>query len=177
MTGIIEKIWLPSASVVPQERGHDFLGVVDGAEWSEGVGFHRGFFSTFRILAGRDVWFHFPFPTPVARDGKDMALSGISLLWETLDDAKINWLVLQHGGMERLPLTERETEPPSVVVPFEPPERWRDYYPASQRRLSRIQLDRKLELDFGLQLCIGVSAGASDGTVRFYGAGAEFSEA
>ena len=172
---IVERIWLPSAAVVPQERGGDFLAPVDGAEWSEGLGFYRGFFSAFRVRAGRDVWFHFPFPTPVERDGRPIALHSISLLWETLDAARIAWLVLQHGGMERLPLTERLAQPPGVAVPFDQPEQWRDYHPASDRRLTEIVLPSPLALRFGVQLCVMVAAPAQDGTVRFFGAGAAFS--
>lgn len=172
--GAPTRIWLPSAAVVPQERGPDYLAAVDGAEWSEGLGFHRGFFSTFRIRAGRDVWFHFPFPTPVEEDGEDRSLTAISLLWETLDDARIGWIVVQHGGMERLPLTERLAAVSSEPVPFDPPEQWRAYVPQSARRLTELPLQSALPLRFGVQLCVMVSAPERDGTVRFYGAGATF---
>jgi hypothetical protein len=177
MNGIVERIWLPSAAVVPQERGPEYLEAVDGADWSEGVGFHRGFFSSFRVRAGKEMWFHFPLPTPVVRDGRPLALADVSLLWETLDGARIIWLVLQHGGMERRPLTERLAEPASVPVPFDPPEQWRQYYPASNRRLTEIPFDPPMPLRFGVQLCVGVSAADGVGTVRFYGAGASLTEA
>jgi hypothetical protein len=173
---ITDRIWLSSAAVVPQERGTDYFAPVDGADWSDGFGWHRGFFSSFRLRAGKDAWFHFPLPTPTLRDGKPMALAELSLMWETVDSARISWLVLQHGGMERLPLTERLQEPPSEPVPFDPPEQWRDYYPASARRLTTLPFDPVLPLRFGLQLCVGVSAPERDGTIRFYGAGAGFAE-
>lgn len=176
MKPIVESQWLPSAAVVPQERGKEFLGAIDGADWSAGVGFHRGFFSSFRILAGKDVWFHFPFQTPTIRNGMPLALASISLMWEALDDARITWMVLQHGGMERLPLTERLSVPPSEAVPFDPPSLWRKFYPESDRRLSEIALAEPLKLRFGVQLCVGVSAPERDGTIRFYGAGADFCE-
>jgi len=169
---IVERVWVPSAAVQLQERGSDYIGAVDDAPWSEGVGFHRGFFSTFRVRAGRDVWFHFPIPTPVERDGRALGLASVSLLWEVLDDAAISWVVLQHGGMERIPITERLAAPASEPAPFEPPERWREYYPASARRVSEIPFTPPLRLRFGVQLCVAVTAGATDGTVRFYGAGA-----
>jgi hypothetical protein len=174
MTKIIEKIWLPGAAVVLQERGAEFIAPVDGADWSEGCGFYRGFFTAFRLRAGRDVWFHFPLPTPTLRDGHALALSALSLLWETMDGASITWVVLQHGGMERLPLTERLAPVPSLPVPFDPPEKWREFYPPSNRQLSTFDMTEPLPLNFGLQLSIGVRAGETDGTVRFYGAGAEF---
>ena len=173
---IVARHWLPSAAVVPQERGPEFLGPVDGADWSEGSGFYRGFFSAFRVRQGKDVWFHWPLPTPVERDGRPLALASVSLLWECLEGARIGWLVLQHGGMERLPLTERLTEPPSAPVPFDPPELWRNYYPASARRLTELALEPPLPLRFGVQLCVMVSAPEAEGTVRFYGAGAAFSD-
>lgn len=172
--GVTDRIWVPSAAVVPQERGPDYFAPVDGADWSDGFGWHRGFFSSFRLRAGKDAWFHFPLPTPVMRDGKPMALAELSLMWEVLDGARIHWLVLQHGGMERIPLTERQAEPPSEPASFDPPEQWRDYYPASARRLTTLPLASALPLRFGLQFCVGVSAGQADGTVRFYGAGAGF---
>ena len=173
---VTDRIWLPSAAVVPQERGTDYFAPVDGADWSDGFGWHRGFFSSFRLRAGRDAWFHFPLPTPVLRDGRQQALAEVSLMWEVTDGARINWLVLQHGGMERIPLPERMTEPPSEAVPFDPPEQWRQYYPPSARRLTTIPFDPVLPLRFGVQLCVGVTAPESDGTIRFYGAGAGFTD-
>lgn len=174
---ITDRIWLPSAAVVPQERGPDFFASVDGADWSDGFGWHRGFFSSFRLRAGREAWFHFPLPTPVLRDGRPQALAEVSLMWEIADGARIHWLVLQHGGMERIPLTERESEPASEAVPFDPPEQWRQFYPASARRLTTISFGPLLRLRFGVQLCVGVTAPESDGTIRFYGAGAAFADA
>lgn len=179
MTGssreIVERVWVPSAAVQVQERGPDYLAAVDGADWSEGHGFHRGFFSTFRVRAGKQVWFHYPLPTPVERNGMPLFLHSVSLLWETIDDAAIGWLVLQHGGMERMPLTERLAVPPSEAVPFDPPELWRDRYPVSDRRLTEIVVPAPLALRFGVQLCVMVQAPQRDGTVRFYGAGAAYS--
>jgi hypothetical protein len=174
--GIVARHWVPSAAVVAQERGPEFLGPVDGADWSAGAGFHRGFFSAFRIKAGKDVWFHFPLPTPVELDGRGLFLASVSLLWECLEGARIGWIVAQHGGMERLPLTERMGEVPSEELPFEPPELWREYYPASARRLTELALTPRLPLRFGVQLCAMVTAPEAEGTVRFYGAGAAFSD-
>lgn len=174
--GIVARHWLPSGAVVPQERGSEFLAPVDGAGWSEGSGFYRGFFSAFRLRAGKDVWFHFPLPTQVEQDGKPLFLHSVSLLWETMDAARIGWIVLQHGGMERLPLTERLVEPASEPAPFEPPELWRNYYPPSARRLTEIELSPRVPLRFGVQLCVMVTAPEAEGTVRFYGAGAAFSD-
>lgn len=173
--GVTNRIWLPSAAVVPQERGPDYFAPVDGADWSNGYGFHRGFFSSFRLRAGREAWFHFAFPTPALHDGRPQALAEISLIWEVAEGARIHWLVLQHGGMERIPLTERLAEPASEPVPFDPPEQWRQFYPSSARRLTTIAFDPVLPLRFGVQLCVGVSAPDCDGTIRFYGAGAGFS--
>lgn len=173
---IVARHWVPSTAVVPQERGPEFLAAVDGADWSEGTGFHRGFFSAFRIRAGKDVWFHFPLPTPVELNGKPLFLDSVSLLWETLDGARIGWMIAQHGGMERLPLTERLVAPPASSEPFAPPELWRQYYPASDRKLTEISLSKRVPLRFGVQLCVLVSAPDHDGTVRFYGAGAAFSD-
>jgi hypothetical protein len=175
--GIVSRLWVPSAAVVPQERGPEFLGPVDGADWSEGMGFHRGFFSSFRIRAGKDVWFHFPLPTQIEQNGAPLFLQSLSLLWECLEGARIGWIVAQHGGMERLPLTERMSDVPSEPVPFEPPGLWRDYYPASARRLTELALTPRLPLRFGVQLCVMITAPEADGTVRFYGAGAAFADA
>lgn len=174
---IVARHWVPAAAVRLQERGPDYLAAVDGAEWSEGIGFLRGFFSAFRIRAGRDLWFHFPLPTPVELDGRPLFLDSISLLWETIDGAKLGWIVVQHGGCERLPLTEPLAPPPAVPEPFTPPEEWRQYYPAMDRQRTDLDLRPRLSLQFGVQLCVMASAPADrDATVRFYGAGAAFSD-
>jgi len=169
-------VWLPSAAVVLQERGSDYIAAIDDAPWSQGHGFHRGFFSSFRIRAGKNVWFHFPLPTPTEANGVQRALDAVMLMWEVMDAAQINWIVLQHGGMERIPLTEIGNEPPFESVPFDPPELWREYYPKAARRLTRIAMEQPLPLRFGLQLSVGIQAADGDGTVRFYGAGAAFSD-
>ncbi len=174
---IVARHWVPAAAVVPQERGPEYLGVVDEADWSEGVGFYRGFFSTFRIKAGKDVWFHFPLPTPVEQAGQQLALHSVSLLWEVLDGAQINWMTVQHGGMDRIELIPRLTSPESVPVPFEPEPDFRKYCPVTNRHLSEIVMPTPLPLRFGVQLCVLVSAPEQDGTVRFYGAGAAFAAA
>lgn len=174
--GIVARHWVPSAAVVPQERGPDHLGVVDNAEWSEGIGFHRGFFSAFRIKAGRDVWFHFPLPTITEWQGRPLFVDAVSLLWETLDEAAIGWIVVQHGGMERLPLTERLALPPSRPVPHAVPEEWRQYHPAGTRQLTELPVRPRLPLRFGVQLCVMIRAPERDGTVRFYGAGLALSD-
>lgn len=172
---IIARHWVPAAAVVAQERGPAFLGAVDEASWSEGTGFYRGFFTSFRIKAGKAVWFHWPVPTPVELNGQGMALHSASLLWETADGAALHWVTLQHGGMDRVELTPRMQVPPSVAVPFEPAPEFRPFCPDNNRRLSEFTLPAPLPLRFGVQLCTMVSAPEDrDGLVRFYGAGADF---
>lgn len=172
--GIISRHWVPGASVIPQERGPEFFASVDGADWSEGVGFYRGFFTTFRIRAGKAVWFHFPLPAPIEQNGQPLALAEVELLWEVLDDAHISWATVQHGGMDRIELIPRLTSPASVAVPFEPEPEFRPWCPVTNRQLSSMPLNPPLVLRFGVQLCVQVSTGETDGTVRFYGAGASF---
>ena len=170
-----QSIWLPAAAVVPQERGPDYLMAVDDAQWSEGIGFYRGFFSAFRIRAGRSVWFHWPFPTPVEHDGRQAFLTHVSLLWECGDGARIGWMTVQHGGMDRIELIPRLTSPAAVSVPFEPDPEFQPWCPRTDRQLSEIELARPLPLRFGVQLCVMVSAPDDvDATVRFYGAGSRF---
>lgn len=172
---VVTRNWVPAAAVVPQERGPDFFGTVDDAAWSEGTGFYRGFFTSFRLRAGKSVWFHWPLPTAVEINGQPLALHSTSLLWETLDGASIGWVTLQHGGMDRIELTPRMQPPPSVAVPFEPAPEFRPYCPQSNRQLSEFLLPAPLALRFGVQLCVMVCAPPEhEGTVRFYGAGADF---
>ena len=173
---IVARQWLPAAAVVPQERGPEFIGAIDNADWSDGLGFYRGFFSAFRIKAGKSVWFHWPLPTPVEQNGAPLFLESVSLLWEVLDGARIDWMTAQHGGMDRIELTPRLKAPASVNVPFEPEPEFRQWCPVTNRQLSDIALPAPLALRFGVQLCVMVSAAENDGTVRFYGAGAAFSE-
>ena len=174
--GIVARHWVPAAAVVPQERGPEFLGIVDGANWSDGYGFYRGFFSAFQVKSGKDVWFHFPLPTPIEQDGKPLFLASLSLLWEVQHGARIGWMTAQHGGMDRIELTPRLQAPASVPVPYEPDPEFRPYCPVTDRQLSEIALTPRLPLRFGVQLCVMISAPEQDGTVRFYGAGAAFSD-
>jgi len=174
---IVARHWLPAAAVVPQERGPDYLGVVDDAGWSEGIGFYRGFFASFRIRAGKSVWFHWPLPTPVEHNGKPLYLDSVSLLWDALGGAKIGWMTLQHGGMDRIELTPRLQAPPSVAVPFVPEPEFAPWCPDTDRQLTEIALAPRLPLRFGVQLCaMAVAPDDADATIRFFGAGAAFSD-
>lgn len=173
---IVSRQWVPGAAVVPQERGSEFLGPVDSADWSEGLGFYRGFFATFRVRAGKSVWFHFPLPTPTEQQGKPLFLESVSLLWEVLEGADIGWITVQHGGMDRIELTRRMEAPSYEPVPFEPEPEFRPYCPETARRLSELPLTPRLPLRFGVQLCVMIHCPDGDGTVRFYGAGAAFSD-
>lgn len=173
---IAQRIWVPASAVVTQEHGPEYLGTVDGAPWSEGSGFYRGFFTTFRIRAGKSVWFHWALPTPVELDGRPLCLHGVTLLWECIEGARIDWMTVQHGGMDRIELTPRMTSPAAVQVPFEPEPEFRQWCPVTARQLSELTLPVPLPLRFGVQLCVMVSApDTRDGVVRFYGAGAAFS--
>lgn len=174
---IIARHWVPAAAVVPQERGPEYLGVADEADWSNGIGFYRGFFSTFRIKSGKSVWFHFPLPTPVEQNGEQLALHSVSLLWETLDGARIDWMTVQHGGMDRIELIPRLTSPDAIAVPFEPEPEFKPWCPVTNRQLSEIVMPTPLPLRFGVQFCVMISAPEQDGTVRFYGAGGAFTTA
>jgi len=173
---IVARHWVPASAAVPQERGPEFLGVVDGADWSEGIGFYRGFFSSFRIRPGKAVWFHFALPTPVEQDGKPLFLNSVSLLWDALDGASVGWMTVQHGGMDRIELIPRLTMPPCVPVPFEPEPDFAPWCPVTNRQLSEITLPQPLPLRFGVQLCVMATAPDDrEGTIRFFGAGAAFS--
>jgi hypothetical protein len=167
---------VPSAAIQVQECGPEFLGVIDGAEWSNGRGFHRGYFSAFRIKARKSVWFHFPLPTAVELFGKPLWLAAVSLLWETLDGARVDWLTVQHGGMDRIELVPKGGTLLAEEQPFDMPMDARGRVPETSRNLTEIQLEEPLALRFGVQLCIMVTAGDRDGIARFYGAGACFAD-
>lgn len=174
---IVARHWLPAAAVVPQERGPEFLGVVDGADWSEGIGFYRGFFASFRIRQGKSVWFHWPLPTPVEHNGTPLHLHSVSLLWDAPDGAEIGWMTVQHGGMDRIELIPRLTTPPSTPVPFKPEPEFAPWCPATDRQLSEVALPHPLPLRFGVQLCVMASAPEDqEATIRFFGAGAAFTD-
>lgn len=173
---IVLKQWVPSAAIQAQECGPEFLGVVDDAEWSNGRGFYRGYFSAFRIKAGKSVWFHFPLPTPVELSGKPLWLATVSLLWETLEGARIEWLTAQHGGMDRVQLVHRDETLPARLQPFDMPADAVGRIPETSRQLTEIRLEEPLSLRFGVQLCIMVTADEEDGVARFYGAGAGFAD-
>jgi hypothetical protein len=156
--------WLSAAAIVSQQSGPDWLGIVDNEPWSEGRGFYRGFSTSFGIFAGKDVWFHWPFQLEAGK-----RLTGIKLLWETEGDCRIGWVVIHHGGAERIELTGRMAEVTGEAVPFEPPEEWRKYHPPMARVLTSFDLIEPVDLQFGIQLCV-MASGA--GIIRFYGAAA-----
>lgn len=173
---IVLRQWVPSAAIQAQERGPEFLGIVDDAEWSNGRGFYRGYFSAFRIKAGKSVWFHFPLPTTVELLGKPLWLAAVSLLWETLDGARVDWLTVQHGGMDRLELIGRGGTIPAEAQPFDVPADALGRIPETSRKLTEVQLREPLAVRFGVQLCVMITADDRDGTARFFGAGAAFAD-
>lgn len=71
-----DEVWLAPAAVIVQERGAEWMDVVDDKPWSSDSGFHRGFCSSFRIRPDRQVWFHFPFQIPAGRVVEGVSFSG-----------------------------------------------------------------------------------------------------
>ena len=161
----MSELWLPPAAVVPQESGPAWFDAVDGMEWSAGRGFYRGFSTSIALRPGKDARFHVPFPTVAGS-----VVERFRLLWETGGDARLGWVICHHGGAERLPLTERLAPVESVAEPFTPPEEWRKYHPAMDRRLSDFPLATPFAARFGVQLCVLALGGEHGGIVRFYGA-------
>lgn len=161
--GVNQEIWVSPAAVQLQEQGPDYLDIVDDQPWSAQSGFHRGFSSSFRIRPERKLWFHFPFQLPT-----QVTVHRALLLWETEGDAAINWVCVHHGGMHRQHLFEPGAPLTGTPVPFDPPEQWRHFYPASHRLLSDLPIAPAIDSRFGVQLCV---LAEGPGVVRFYGAG------
>ncbi|BBF72038.1 hypothetical protein [Sphingomonas bisphenolicum] len=164
--GMTQELWLAPAAVQLQESGPDWLDVVDDKDWSNGGGFHRGFSSSFRVRPERKVWFHFPFQLPTGG-----VVDQVSLLWETEEGACISWVCVHHGGMHRQHVCEPNTPLTGTPEPFDPPELWRQFYPASNRLRTDLPVAPVIETRFGFQLCVQVDG---PGVVRFYGAGLRF---
>lgn len=172
----LTEIWLPPAAIQIQEQGPEYFEVVDGKPWSDQTGFHRGFSTSFRIRAGKEVWFHFPFPTPVRQNtATEVHAESVSLLWETEGGAQISWVVLHHGGIHRQHLTEPGVPISGRPQPYEPPAQWRQYYPDCAPIKTDLAVEPPMRMEFGLQLCVLARAEEAPGTIRFYGAGVIFS--
>jgi hypothetical protein len=157
-----EEVWLAPAAMVVQERGPEWMEVVDDKPWSSDSGFHRGFCSSFRIRPERQVWFHFPFQLPAGR-----VVDGASLLWEASEGAMLTWACVHHGGLERQHLCDPGVPMTGVAEPFDPPEQWRQYYPEHARLRTDLAV-APIAVRYGVQLCILADG---PGIVRFYGAG------
>ena len=162
----VQEIWLAPAAVQLQETGPDWLDVVDGKEWSDGNGFHRGFCSSFRVKPERKVWFHFPFQLPAGG-----IVDQVSLLWETSEGAAISWVCVHHGGMHRQHLCAPNQPLSGEPVPFDPPEQWREFYPPCARLRTDLAVTPAIRTHAGFQLCAQVDG---PGIVRFYSAGLRF---
>ncbi|WP_334185834.1 hypothetical protein [Novosphingobium sp.] len=163
-----QDIWLAPAAVQVQETGPEWLDVVDDKDWSVAGGFHRGFSSSFRVRPDRKVWFHFPFQLPAGG-----LVDQVSLLWETSEGAAISWVCVHHGGMHRQHVCEPNVALDGTPVPFSPPEQWREFYPACDRRRTDLSVVPAIETSAGFQLCVQVDG---PGIVRFYGAGLRYTQ-
>ncbi|WP_300117395.1 hypothetical protein [Sphingobium sp.] len=157
-----QEIWLAPASVVVQERGPEWLDIVDDKPWSSASGFHRGFCSSFRLRPDRQIWFHFPFQVPVG-----YVVDRASFLWETDEGASLTWACVHHGGLDRQHLSEPGAAITGMSEPFDPPEQWRQFYPDHARVRTDLAVT-PIAVRFGIQLCILADG---PGVVRFYGAG------
>ena len=165
--------WVSGAAVRSQQSGPDFFDVVDDQPWSDREGFHRGFASSFRLRADREAWFHIPLPTPsLLPDAAALHADNIALLWETEGAARITWVTMHHGGVERVELSARLAEIDGVLQPAPETERG----PKCAMLRSDFPVRPRLPITFGLQLSVMVRTPAeADGVIRFYGAGASFS--
>ncbi|WP_375195302.1 hypothetical protein [Sphingobium sp.] len=158
----MHEIWLAPAAVQLQEIGPDWLDIVDEKDWTTGFGFHRGFSSSFRVRPGRQVWFHFPFQLQ-----SGIRVDQASLLWETEEAARISWVCVHHGGMQRQHLCEPNVPLTGTPAPFDPPAEWRQFYPPSNRLRTDLPVEPAITTCYGMQLCVLVDG---PGIIRFYGA-------
>jgi hypothetical protein len=169
------QFWLSGAVVRNQQSGPEYFDVVDDQPWSDRDGFHRGFASSFRLRPGREAWFHIPLPTPsILPEASALEVDGITLLWETEGAARIGWVTLHHGGVHRFELSPRLGEVTGTLQPAPETERG----PKCAMLRSDFPVEPRLPIVFGLQISVMVlTPGDSDGTIRFYGAGASYSAA
>ncbi|MBL8549008.1 MAG: hypothetical protein JNJ73_03410 [Hyphomonadaceae bacterium] len=157
----IARIWAPGNIVRNQQAGPEVLRPFEDKPLSDQYGFAGGFATSFRLAAGAEIWFHFPFATPVMLPGApQLYLDHTSLLWEAKDGAEIAWVTIHHGGAERIELTSRLTILAGRHVEAA------SVFPARPR----------LHLKYGVQMCVLVRSLQNEGVVQFYGAGLSFSD-
>ena len=172
MTERRHQYWAASAAVRAQDTGPEFFDVVDDHPGSDFAGFYRGFSTSYRLRAGRGTWFHIPLPTPTMIADRATALTGVTLLWDVDDHARIAWVTLHIGGATRIELSPRATSiRGSVETEF-------DTSHGLKIRMLRTEfgLERPVPVTMSVQLCVQAEAGEAPGVIRFYGAGAAFVE-
>lgn len=155
----VAQIWAPGNIVRIQQAGPETLRPFEDKPLSDQYGFAGGFATSFRLAAGAEAWFHFPFTTPVVLpSAKQLYLDHTRLLWETKEGAEIGWVTIHHGGVDRIELTPRLTLLRGKHIDGESSE-------------TKFPLAKRLPLKFGVQMCVWVRAPEAEGSVSFYGAG------
>lgn len=172
MTDPRHQFWAASSAVRAQDTGPEYFDIVDEHPGSDVMGFYRGFSTSYRLRAGRGTWFHIPLPTPAMIAGEPVKLSGVTLLWDVEDHARITWVTLHIGAATRIELSPHlNTVNGSVEMEFETP------HGLKLRTLrTEFELDQPVPVTMGVQLCVQAEAGEASGVLRFYGAGAAFVE-
>jgi len=166
------QFWAASGAVRSQDTGPEFFDIVDDHPGSDVAGFYRGFTTSYRLRAGRGTWFHIPLPTPAMIADAPTLLTGVTLLWDVDDHARITWVTVHIGGATRIELTSRAQTVQGVVeTEFETPHGLR-----IRTLRTDFELEQPVPVTMGVQLCVQAEAGESAGVVRFYGAGASFIE-
>jgi hypothetical protein len=155
----VASIWAPGNIVRNQQAGAKFLLPFEDKPLSDQYGFAGGFATSFTIAQGKEVWFHFPFQTPVALPGAPrIYLAEARLLFETKRGAEIAWVTVHHGGLQRIELTPRLTILSGRHVD-------------GLDEVNTFPLRPRLKLTYGVQMCVLARAPEAAGDVSFYGAG------
>jgi len=181
-------VFVPGYVAMAQNVGGAAIGTGDGPllnlevpqhDYQDVVGFREGFGVQFRGKRDRDVWFHFPVPTPSVSDQDAVEWSPhpkvirVFVLWRTSDGAVIEYVDAWDGGRAQLLHSGRLSLEGDWSGTDAAEGGW---HRKVQPDKNRFEIKPAADVYYGLGISVNVrfASDSDNGIVHFMGAGADF---
>lgn len=188
----IVQMWVSGYTAVAQNVGGGGLGSNDGPlrnfdyelhipqhDYQDIVGFRTGDGVQFRGKRDRDVWFHFPVPTPTTGEIEDIGahpqVLSVSVLWQTTNGAVLQHLHAWDGARARI-FQQNDLNVSGDFTGTDEAEPNPSWHRKLLRHKNYFVMDPPMDIFYGLGISANIrfASDSDNGVVRFTGAGAAF---
>jgi hypothetical protein len=190
MAAVFMNVWVPGYVAMPQNVGGGGIGTSDGPlrnfddeplampfhDYQDIVGFRTGSGVQFRGKSGRDVWFHFPIPSPSSAGSENSTFALVAqrarLMWSSRGGTRLQSLHVWDGARARV-LTLDGLNLAGDFSGRDNPQR-PFFHPFLSPNETDFELEAEIFYGLGISVLIAFPVGSEDGVIEFNSAGARF---